>query len=470
MVGKVEALSYGADGKIEKVTIGGVSYTFNTKGYRQYAVVESNNLARGSQDAAWENLLGKLVKFNVDSKGNLVRAFAYTASSGTTTTTPTTIDNSKLAYFIEAKDVVVATQTVDPVWGTVTPGSVTVKKVKVMFADGTSSVFTYDEDSTLTGAAKASALVAGKVYEYAVNADGEIVLFTNLSKATNVYYGAETSAKAVAAGTLSNAVTYSLEKNRFGNVLVNDNTVIFVKYTTKVENVDTVVYTTMKISEFKKNIDGASFNLIARDNAAISTALVASIDFGANDLPKDPDAPAADPTAYLIYVTGTTVKYNLGADEDGNPINVAKFTAVDVLTGVAGDYYLADINGTVEKNKIITGTFNKDGLIEEKPTTVTIGTFADKFTTAGYFKGAVKAKSGELVLVGNTLLDKSFLAKNCVVVSKSGSAFTVSSYEAISKAVVTSSSNSTLQNNIVIRINDKGEIDLIMFTADGKAF
>jgi hypothetical protein len=465
-VGKVTQIEY-ADGAISKVYIDGTPYTFMTKGYRQYTVVQNDNLARGYQDASWEALLGKVVTYSVDKKGNLVYAKAYTAPSGTTTTTPATLDTAKLAYFIEAQDVVVSSTSTDD-WGNVTNTPVTVKKIKVMYANGTTEILTYDVDSTLTGAIKdVATLVAGKVYEYAINADGEIVLFTNLSKATQVIYGAGTSAAAVAAGTCGKTVTYSLEKNRFGDYLVNDNTLVFVKYTTKVNNVDTVVYTTMKMSEFKKGIDGQAFTLIARDTAAISSALVVSVDFGTNGLPVDPGV--TEPVgSYLVYVTGGTVKYNLGADEDGNPVNVAKFTAIDIVTGAAGDYYMTDIAGTVTVGSIIKGQFNDDGLIEAAPTTVAISEFAGSLTASSYLKGKAVAKNGDLLLVDSTLLDASNFAKNYKVICKTGSGatatFAVSSFDAI-KLVA-----SGKDNNIVLRTDAEGKIDLVMFTSNGNAF
>ena len=458
-IAKVDALTYGADGKIAKVTIGGEDYTFFTKGFRQYgAVLGATSLHRGEADAKWEAQLGKLVSFCADSKGNLVAAEAYTPSSGTTTTTPSTIDNSKLAYLIDVQDVTVSSTSTDE-WGNVTNTPVVVKKVKVMFADGTSAIMTYDNDSKLSGAAKASALVTGKVYEYAVNADGEIVLFTNLSKATNVLYGAATSAGNAEAATLSNSVAYNLEKNRFGNVLVNDSTLIFVKY---VDNKSNDVYTVMKISEFKKGIDGTSFNLVARNTSAISTALVATVEF-AGGLPVDPTAPV-DPDSYLIYVTSGTVKYNLGEDKNGNPINVAKFSAVDLTTGVAGDYYLKDVSGTVTANTILTGEFNADGLIEAAPTTVTINNFAGTLTASSWLKGKVAAKSGDIILVDSTLIDKDNLAKNYTVLVKSGTTFTVSDYASI-KTVAKDE-----DNNIVMKTDAEGKIVLIIYTANGKAF
>ena len=414
--------------------------------------------------AEWEELLGKPVRFWTDGK-YIVRADedAFVPSSGTTPTTPSTIDNSKLAYLIASQDVTVSSTTTDE-WGNVSNTPVVVKKVKVMFADGTSAIMTYDVDSKLTGAAKADALVTGKVYEYAVNADGEIVLFTNLSKATNVYYGAATTAGTAAAATLSNEVTYSLAKNRFGDILVDDNTLIFVKYTTKVNKVDTVVYKVMKISEFKKGIDGAKFQLIARNSSAISTALVASIDFGANDLPVDPAAPAEPAGSYLIYATSTAVKFNLGEDKDGNPINVAKFTAVDLNTGVSGEYYVADVNASVTKGAIYAGTFNDDGYLATVPTATTIKEFAGTLEASAWLKGKVVAKSGDIILVDSTLIDKDNLAKKYVVLEKSGTDFEVSDYASISTVAKDN------DNNIVIKTDAEGKIVLVIYTADGKAF
>lgn len=457
-IAKVEEIITDSTGAIVSVVIGGNKYTFATEGYMQYCANKTGNLAKGAKDSTWNSLLGKLVSIVADEKGNLVYAFAYTPSSGTTTTTPSTIDNSKLAYLIDVQDVTVSSTTTDE-WGNVTNTPVVVKKVKVMFADGTSAIMTYDNDSKLSGAAKASALVTGKVYEYAVNADGEVVLFTNLSKATNVLYGAATSAGTAAAATLSNSVAYNLEKNRFGNVLVNDSTLIFVKY---VDNKGNDVYTVMKISEFKKGIDGTSFNLVARNTSAISTALVATVEF-AGGLPVDPTAPV-DPDSYLIYVTSGTVKYNLGEDKDGNPINVAKFSAVDLTTGVAGDYYLKDVNGTVTAKTILTGEFNADGLIEAAPTTVTVKDFAGTLEASAWLKGKVAAKSGDIILVDSTLIDKDNLAKNYTVLVKSGNTFTVSDYASI-KTVAKDQ-----DNNIVIKTDAEGKIVLVIYTADGKAF
>jgi len=471
-IAKLEQINYNTDGTIAKVIIGGVEYTFATTGLKMYG---GGRLARGNNALTttstshlapvveWESLLGKLVKVYADKNGNLVRVDAYTPSTGTTTTTPSTIDKSKLAYLIASQDVTVSSTSTDE-WGNVSNTPVVVKKVKVMFADGTSAIMTYDNDSKLTGAAKASALVTGKVYEYAVNADGEIVLFTNLSKATNVYYGAATTAGTAAAASLSNEVTYSLAKNRFGDILVDDNTLIFVKYTTKVSNVDTVVYKVMKISEFKKGIDGAKFQLIARNSSAISTALVASIDFGANDLPVDPAAPAEPAGSYLIYATSAAVKFNLGEDKDGNPINVAKFTAVDLNTGVSGEYYVADVNASVTKGAIYAGTFNEDGYLATVPAATTVAEFAGSLTASSWLKGKVVAKSGDIILVDSTLIDKDNLAEKYVVLEKSGTDFEVSDYASISTVA------KDQDNNIVIKTDAEGKIVMIIYTADGKAF
>ena len=151
-------------------------------------------------------------------------------------------------------------------------------------------------------------------------------------------------------------------------------------------------------------------------------------------------------------------------DKDGNPINVAKFSAVDLTTGVAGDYYLKDVNGTVTAKTILTGELNADGLIEAAPTTVTVKDFAGTLEASAWLKGKVAAKSGDIILVDSTLIDKDNLAKNYTVLVKSGNTFTVSDYASI-KTVAKDQ-----DNNIVIKTDAEGKIVLVIYTADGKAF
>ena len=388
------------------------------------------------------DLLGKVVKFYITTNGRILTTPVEYAENVTV--------SYKMAYLI-AKDTVEVAGEADE-WGN--PGTPTdVNKVKVMYTDGTSEILVYDDDSALTGAAAFTDLATEKVYEFAVN-DGKIVLFTKLSENENMIYGAESAVGAVDAASLDNAVTLNLAKKRFGDVLIDDNTVIFVKY---LNDKGESVYTVMKLSAFKSQVNGKEFQLIARSKADLSFALVASVAF-------DSALPGNTVGSYLLYAQGSADRYNIGEDENGAPINIGKFEAVDLYTGVAGVYVFEDASLTIAKNDIIYGTFNANGNIDVAPTKVTISEFADSLAASSWLKGKVVAVGEGLFKLDNTLIDKDNLTDDCVVLAKSGTSFIVSDFSEIT--VVAKDKD----NNLVLHVDDYGKIDMILYTVDGNAF
>lgn len=474
------------DNSSDRLTIDGTVYAWaqNNKSFGAYAMLYNNN--NSMTEDYQKELLGKKVVFYLSATNRLIEVPTLWEEEGETpdeVQDPDTIDTSKLAYIIDATSYTVTTETADE-WAGTKVETKTYNKIKYMTADGETKIETYVD--VTADATKANYLtfadltkvvtengvdktvlednIAGTVVEVATNGAG-VVFKKQLSKANKVIYGAGTAAGAVDAIGLTNKVKYTYENGRFGNVLTDDNTLVFVQYTKKTGNNTEVVYKTMKISEFKDQVNGEEFNVIARDTDLISTALVATIAFGDKDLPGETEE-QGDPTAYLIYVTGNSVNTTYGKDSDGNAIQVSKFDAIDLNTGVAGVYYVLGINKTVTVGDILSGTFDENGYIAALPTAQTFTTFDGTLANSTWYVGTLKATAGDILLVGESLLDSKNFASGVKVYAAETTNGALEKCSMADLEVVAKDQS----NNFVVRTNSSGKIDMVMFTADGKAF
>ncbi len=469
-----------ADGGYNNLVIDGKKYSWaqTQDAFGAYSLVKSNE--NDMTAAIQENLIGKKVNFYLTTNGRMLAIPTLWTEESSTPADPETLDYSKLAYIIDANSYTVAADVEDE-WGNPTGETkeTTYNKVKVMWANGLTEVITYVDvtnentkadyltfadlyDST-KGELKDG--VAGTVVEFATSGSG-YAFKKELSKASKVIYGSNSAAGAVEALGLSNMIALNEAKDRFGSYLTNDDTLVFVKYvkTDKNDN-KTDVYTVMKVSEFKELADGVEFNVIARDTGLISTTLVASVAFD-GDLPADKEE-EVDPTAYLIYVTGSSVNTTFGTDDDGNAIQVSKFTAIDLNTGVEGTYYVKGLNKKVTVGDILEGELDEDGYIATLPTAKT---FTDVPATLGkntWYVGTLKEIVSGVMLIDDTLIDSSNFASKVTVYSAKTSNSAVLTVSALADIVKVATDKS---DNVVFRTDKDGEINMVLFTADGKAF
>lgn len=470
-----------ADGGYNNLVIDGKKYNWaqTQDAFGAYSLVKSNE--DDMTATIQENLIGKKVNFYLTTNGRMLAIptlWTETSVTPDAPKDPETLDYSKLAYIIDANSYTVEVETPDD-WEGVKTEEKTYNKIKYMTATGEVKVETYvdvtkkeTKDNYLTFADLYDATnkvlktnVAGSIVEVETSGAG-VVFRKQLSKATKVIYGAGTAAGAVDAIGLKNEIALNEAKDRFGSYLTNDETVVFVKYVKTVSGKNETVYDVMKVSEFKELADGVKFNVIARNTGLISTALVASVEFS-GDLPADKEE-EVDPTAYLIYVTGTSVNTTFGTDKDGNAIQVSKFTAIDLNTGVEGTYYVKGLNKKVTVGDILEGELDADGYIATLPTAKTFtNAIPETLAKNTWYLGTLKDIVSGVMLMDDVLLDSSnFASKVTVYAAKTTNSkeLTVSTLAEIEKVAKDKS------DNVVFRTNSSGKINMVLFTADGYAF
>lgn len=427
-----------------KYTVGGTQYEYATD------ALESAYLA------AYTNMK-KTVVLYTDGK-YVVKAEEFTTET-VAPTTPTALP-SQLAYVIDGAKVAIAGSEVDE-WGNVTPAATKYAyKVKVMLANGATAMFELETDAKAlkdiacwttanlffdTGAFDTS--FAGAVYEYALSANGKLILkkgFADVDK-VDFFVNGEKAQTVEANKAMGLAKVYNTTNTLFGDTFIRgtENTVVFAKYTDKDGKVS---YKTIKLADLK----GTNYTtkVLAATDAAIAEALLVVADYSY----KAPTTETVTTTPYIVAVSAP--EYIVEGDKI-----FKTFKAIDLnKAGEAVEYKAAaDTALTIEAGKIYNLT-TENGLVK----TATEETWAE---------GSVQAKVADLLLVkyagasDASLVEikgtnaKNYFADNCKIIVKNGSAYTAGNVDSL---IVAKKTNNVFNNNIKYVLDTNNEFTYII--------
>lgn len=427
-----------------KYTVGGTQYEYATD------ALESAYLA------AYTNMK-KTVVLYTDGK-YVVKAEEFTTET-VAPTTPTALP-AQLAYVIDGAKVAIAGSEVDE-WGNVTPAATKYAyKVKVMLANGATAMFELETDAKAlkdiacwttanlffdTGAFDTS--FAGAVYEYALSANGKLILkkgFADVDK-VDFFVNGEKAQTVEANKAMGLAKVYNTTNTLFGDTFIRgtENTVVFAKYTDKDGKVS---YKTIKLADLK----GTTYTtkVLAATDAAIAEALLVVADYSY----KAPTTETVTTTPYIVAVSAP--EYIVEGDKI-----FKTFKAIDLnKAGEAVEYKAAaDTALTIEAGKIYNLT-TENGLVK----TATEETWAE---------GSVQAKVADLLLVkyagasDASLVEikgtnaKNYFADNCKIIVKNGSAYTAGNVDSL---IVAKKTNNVFNNNIKYVLDTNNEFTYII--------
>ena len=427
-----------------KYTVGGTQYEYATD------ALESAYLA------AYTNMK-KTVVLYTDGK-YVVKAEEFTTDT-VAPTTPTALP-SQLAYLIDGAKVAIAGTNVDE-WGIETPAATKYAyKVKVMLANGATAMFELETDAKAlkdiacwttanlffdTGAFDTS--FAGAVYEYALSANGKLILkkgFADVDK-VDFYVNGEKAQTVEANKAMGLVKAYNTTNTLFGDTFIRgtENTVVFAKYTDKDGKVS---YKTIKLADLKGTT--YSTKVLAATADTIGEALLVVAEYAY----KAPTTETVTTTPYIVAVSAP--EYIVEGDKI-----FKTFKAIDLNKAGEAVEYKADAATalTIEAGKIYNLT-TENGLVK----TATEETWAE---------GSVQAKVADLLLVkyagasDASLVEikgtnaKNYFADNCKIIVKNGSAYTAGNVDSL---IVAKKTNNVFNNNIKYVLDTNNEFTYII--------
>ncbi len=428
-----------------KYTVGGTQYEYATD------ALESAYLA------AYTNMK-KTVVLYTDGK-YVVKAEEFTTDT-VAPTTPTALP-AQLAYLIDGARVAVEESKVDE-WGR--PVAATeikyTYKVKVMLANGATAMFELETDAKALkdiacwttanlffteGGFDTS--FAGAVYEYALSANGKLILkkgFADVDK-VDFYVNGEKAQTVEANKAMGMVKAYNTTNTLFGDTFIRgtENTVVFAKYTDKDGKVS---YKTIKLADLKGTT--YSTKVLAATADTIGEALLVVAEYAY----KAPTTETVTTTPYIVAVSAP--EYIVEGDKI-----FKTFKAIDLNKAGEAVEYKADAATalTIEAGKIYNLT-TENGLVK----TATEETWAE---------GSVQAKVADLLLVkyagesDASLVEikgtnaKNYFADNCKIIVKNGSAYTAGNVDSL---IVAKKTNNVFNNNIKYVVDAAGEFTYII--------
>lgn len=427
-----------------KYTVGGTQYEYATD------ALESAYLA------AYTNMK-KTVVLYTDGK-YVVKAEEFTTET-VAPTTPTALP-AQLAYLIDGAKVAIAGTNVDE-WGNETPAATKYAyKVKVMLANGATAMFELETDAKALkdiacwttanlffaeGGFDTS--FAGAVYEYALSANGKLILkkgFADVDK-VDFYVNGEKAQTVEANKAMGLAKDYNTTNTLFGDTFIRgtENTVVFAKYTDKDGKVS---YKTIKLADLKGTT--YSTKVLAATADTIGEALLVVAEYAY----KAPTTTPVTTTPYIVAVSAP--EYIVEGDKI-----FKTFKAIDLNKAGDAVEYKADAATalTITKGSIYK-LETKDGLV----------TKAEAETWA---EGSVQAKVADLLLVkyagasDASLVEikgtnaKNYFADNCKIIVKNGDAYTAGNVDSL---IVAKKTDNVFNNNIKYVLDTNNEFTYII--------